>query len=127
MRNFRVGRPRILVATNVAARGLDVSHIGRVINYDLPELPEGFIHRVGRTGRAGKRGVASTLFLREQRAELVRLERTLGVRVERMTLAQDSLERREKDGAGRGDRLASRGKSRLIRLPGEFFQAQMQV
>lgn len=124
---FQQGKCRVLVATDVASRGIHVQDIAHVINYDLPELPEGFIHRVGRTGRAGKRGVASTLFLREQRAELVRLERTLGVRIERMTLAQDSLERREKDGTGRGDRLASRGKSRLIRLPGEFFQAQMQV
>jgi len=61
MRAFRVGRPRILVATNVAARGLDVSHIARVINYDLPDSPELLTHRLGRTGRMGRSGEAVTL------------------------------------------------------------------
>src|SRR5216684_1229985 len=59
---FQQGRYRILVATDVAARGIHVQDIAHVINYDLPEIAENFIHRVGRTGRAGKSGVASTLF-----------------------------------------------------------------
>ena len=81
---FQQGRYRILVATDVAARGIHVQDIAHVINYDLPEIAENFIHRVGRTGRAGKSGVASTLFGREQRSELMQLERTLGIRMERM-------------------------------------------
>jgi ATP-dependent RNA helicase RhlE len=125
---FQQGRCRVLVATDVASRGIHVQDIAHVINYDLPELPESFIHRVGRTGRAGKRGVASTLFLREQRAELFQLERTLGVRIERMTLARDSLKDGGKMPRAREDRLPLPGKTgRLIPLRGEFFQAQMQA
>ena len=81
---FQQGRYRVLVATDVASRGIHVQDIAHVINYDLPEIAENFIHRVGRTGRAGKSGVASTLFGREQRSELLQLERTLGIRMERM-------------------------------------------
>ena len=69
----------MLVATDVASRGIHVQDIAHVINYDLPEMAENFIHRVGRTGRAGELGVASTLFSREQRTELFQLERTLGI------------------------------------------------
>ena len=61
---FQQGRYRILVATDLASRGIHVEDIAHVINYDLPEVAENFIHRVGRTGRAGKLGVASTLFAR---------------------------------------------------------------
>ena len=81
---FQQGRYRILVATDLASRGIHVQDIAHVINYDLPEVAENFIHRVGRTGRAGEQGVASTLFGREQRSELHQLERTLGIRMERM-------------------------------------------
>ena len=59
---FQQGRYRILVATDLASRGIHVQDIAHVINYDLPEVAENFIHRVGRTGRAGEQGVASTLF-----------------------------------------------------------------
>src|SRR5579863_1909784 len=81
---FQNGRYRILIATDIAARGIHVQDIAHVINYDLPEIAENFIHRVGRTGRAGKSGVASTLYGREQRSDLLQLERTLGIRMERM-------------------------------------------
>src|ERR1017187_3349955 len=82
---FQQGRYRVLVATDVASRGIHVQDIAHVINYDLPENAECFIHRAGRTGRAGERGVASTLFGREQRSDLYQLERTLGIRMERMS------------------------------------------
>jgi ATP-dependent RNA helicase RhlE len=81
--NFQAGRIRVLVATDLASRGIHVQDIAHVINYDLPELAENFIHRVGRTGRAGKHGVASTLFTRDQRPEIFNLERTLGLKMER--------------------------------------------
>ena len=74
---FQQGRFRVLVATDVASRGIHVQDVAHVINFDLPEIAENFIHRVGRTGRAGKHGVASTLFTREQRSELFQMERTL--------------------------------------------------
>src|SRR5262250_376199 len=83
---FQRGQYRVLVATDVAARGIHVQDIAHVINYDLPEVTENFIHRVGRTGRAGERGVASTLFDRRQKSELFQLERALGIKMERVVL-----------------------------------------
>lgn len=56
--DFKTGKIKALIATDVAARGLDISHIDNVINYDLPEVPENYVHRIGRTGRAGKKGYA---------------------------------------------------------------------
>ena len=81
---FQQGRFRILVATDFAARGIHVDEISQVINYDLPEMAENFIHRVGRSGRAGAQGLATTLFGMDQRGELLALERTLGIKIERM-------------------------------------------
>jgi superfamily II DNA/RNA helicase len=96
-----------------------VQDIAHVINYDLPEIAENFIHRVGRTGRAGKMGVASTLFGRDQRSELLQLERTLGIRMERMQPDGDvtAIEERTRMGIGRIER------ARVDRLPGEVFHA----
>lgn len=91
---FQRGQHRVLVATYVAARGILVPDIAHVINYDLPDVAENFIHRVGRTGRAGERGVASTLFVREQRTELFQLEQALGIRMERASLNGKSFEKR---------------------------------
>ena len=119
---FQQGRCRVLVATDVASRGIHVENIAHVINYDLPEIAENFIHRVGRTGRAGARGVASTLFLREQRTELMQLERTLSVRMERVPVDLGSVEKSENE--DRANRPRRTSKSRLVRLPGEFLQAQ---
>lgn len=65
MRQFKTGRSNILVATDLAARGLDVADIRYVINYDFPTHIEDYIHRVGRTGRAGRDGVSFTFFTRE--------------------------------------------------------------
>jgi ATP-dependent RNA helicase RhlE len=122
---FQRGHYRVLVATDVAARGIHVQDIAHVINYDLPEVAENFIHRVGRTGRAGERGVASTLFVTEQRAELFQLERTLGIRMERVTEPSGQLESQE--GAIRSRaRIPAAFRPTLIRLPGEFLQAQME-
>ena len=87
---FQQGRYQILVATDVASRGIHVQDIVHVINYDLPEIAENFIHRVGRTGRAGEKGVASTLITRDQRGEIFQMERTLGLKMERV---QANLER----------------------------------
>ena len=89
MTGFQQGRYRILVATDLASRGIHVEDIAHVINYDLPDIAENFIHRVGRTGRAGGHGVASTLFGREQRTGVMALERTLGIRMERMRAEGD--------------------------------------
>ena len=90
---FQQGRYRILVATDVASRGIHVQDIAHVINYDLPDGAESFIHRAGRTGRAGLSGVATTLFGREQRSELMQLERTLGIQMERVRDGGDSTDK----------------------------------
>ena len=62
LRNFRTGRTPILVATDVAARGLDIPHVTHVINFDLPTDIDDYVHRIGRTGRAGKKGLATAFF-----------------------------------------------------------------
>jgi ATP-dependent RNA helicase RhlE len=121
---FQQGRYRILVATDLASRGIHVEDIVHVINYDLPEVAENFIHRVGRTGRAGELGVASTLFAREQRSELHQLERTLGIRMERMPADDAPFERPARSRADIESSEAST-RSRMVRLPGEVLQIQM--
>jgi superfamily II DNA/RNA helicase len=70
---FRSGRVATLVATDVAARGLDVDDIAHVINYDPPEDDDGYVHRVGRTARAGRSGTGVTLVLPEQQADVSRI------------------------------------------------------
>jgi ATP-dependent RNA helicase RhlE len=122
---FQRGQYRVLVATDVAARGIHVQDIAHVINYDLPDVAENFIHRVGRTGRAGERGVASTFFVRDQRTELFQLERALGIRMERMS---SQVERSEHKVSVRQDtkHVPVNSRSTLVRLPGEFLQVQME-
>ena len=122
---FQQGRFRILVATDVASRGIHVQDIAHVINYDLPEVAENFIHRVGRTGRNGEHGVASTLFTRDQRSELFQLERTLGTRMERLSLGTSQPERKAPS-RERIAPIAIGDRSRMVSLPGEVLQAQLQ-
>jgi len=122
---FQQGRYRVLVATDLASRGIHVQDIAHVINYDLPEVAENFIHRVGRTGRAGEHGVASTLFTREQRSELFQLERTLGTRMERLALGGGLPERKDRPRT-MVTSLPSAQRSRIALLPGEVLQAQIE-
>ncbi|HEY3938625.1 MAG TPA: DEAD/DEAH box helicase [Bryobacteraceae bacterium] len=88
---FRDGRYRVLVATDVAARGIHVDSVAHVVNYDLPQAPQDFVHRVGRTGRAGQRGAASTFSLKSERGEIRRIERECKVRMERREISPDVL------------------------------------
>jgi ATP-dependent RNA helicase RhlE len=78
---FRAGKVRILVATDIAARGIDIDGISHVINVDLPNIPESYVHRIGRTARAGRDGVAISLCDSEERAFLRDIERTIGQKV----------------------------------------------
>ena len=123
---FQRGQYRVLVATDVAARGIHVEDIAHVINYDLPDVAENFIHRVGRAGRAGKHGVASTLFVSGQRADLFQLERTLGIRIEKIATTGDAFARSAQARRAGKKRTAARSGPSLVRLPGEFLQAQME-
>jgi len=115
LRGFQEGRFQVLVATDIASRGLHVDEVAHVINYDVPKMAEDFIHRVGRTGRAGLQGRASTLAAKAEVLELRQIERTLKLKMER--LQSD----REMAGPSRRiiqNTLASRT---LTALPGEVF------
>ena len=124
LEGFQQGRFRVLVATDVASRGIHVQDIAHVINYDLPEIAENFIHRVGRTGRAGELGVASTLFSRDQRTELFQLERTLGIKMERMPVGPAEPEEKNRVRSGINF-MPPASKPKLAPLPGEFLQVEM--
>jgi ATP-dependent RNA helicase RhlE len=121
---FQQGRYRVLVATDVASRGIHVQDIAHVINFDLPEVAENFIHRVGRTGRAGEHGVASTLFTRDQRSELFQLERTLGTRMERLAIGGNAAPRKERVREA-VPALSASSREKMTLLPGEVLQAQL--
>jgi ATP-dependent RNA helicase RhlE len=99
LRGFQDGQYRVLVATDVAARGIHVDNIAHVVNFDLPQQPEDFIHRVGRTGRAGARGVASTFGTRGERRDIQNIERTLKVKLI-MKETPEGLGREEKQQGG---------------------------
>jgi ATP-dependent RNA helicase RhlE len=89
LRGFQDGYYRVLVATDIAARGIHVEGISHVVNYDLPQAPEDFIHRVGRTGRMGSGGTASTFATRAERADIAHIERILATRLERRQVSPD--------------------------------------
>jgi ATP-dependent RNA helicase RhlE len=125
---FQRGRFRVLVATDVAARGIHIEDVAHVINYDLPELAENFIHRVGRTGRAGKQGLASTLIAPDQRGELFQLERTLGLRIEKVrpSMSLKEIEAQNRDELGSRIVVATGPATRRsVQLPGESLQTRM--
>ncbi len=86
LRSFKTGHTNVLVATDVAARGIDIDSISHVINYDIPEAPEDYVHRIGRTGRAGNKGTAITLFTIAEEHNMRAIERLTGERVERVVL-----------------------------------------
>ena len=84
--SFKSGALRILVATDIAARGIDVEALGHVLNFDVPEVPEDYIHRVGRTGRAEMTGEAFTFVCPEEEPDLKGIERAIGRRLPRVTV-----------------------------------------
>ncbi|HEX6036676.1 DEAD/DEAH box helicase [Longimicrobium sp.] len=96
MTRFRQGTADLLIATDVAARGLDVEHVSHVVNYDIPQTPEVYVHRIGRTGRAGREGTALTLVLPRERFLLRAIERTTGQPIEhaRVPKSQEVRERK---------------------------------
>jgi ATP-dependent RNA helicase RhlE len=112
---FQEGSYQVLVATDIASRGLHCDDVAHVINYDLPKMAEDFIHRVGRTGRAGSQGRASTLVTGVEVLDLRNIERTLKLRIERKQVGASTNPQPKRLVA---NTLASRT---LTRLPGEVF------
>ena len=86
LKDFRNGKTRVLVATDVAARGIDIESVSHVINYDIPEAPEDYVHRIGRTGRAGSSGRAITLFTTAEEHSMKAIEKLTGQPVDRVLL-----------------------------------------
>jgi ATP-dependent RNA helicase RhlE len=83
---FKNGTVRVLVATDVAARGLDIDDLPHVINYELPHVPEDYVHRIGRTGRAGKEGDATSLVCAEERGKLAEIEKLIKRQIEQVVV-----------------------------------------
>ena len=90
LRSFSEGRHRVLVATDVAARGIDVANVAHVVNFDIPKVAEDFVHRVGRTGRASAHGVASTFAGPAERGDLRKIERSLSIQMKRFRVRSGS-------------------------------------
>ena len=111
---FQDGRFQVLVATDIASRGLHVDDVAHVINYDVPKMAEDFIHRVGRTGRAGLQGRASTLAAGAEVMELRQIERALKLKIERLTGTAGA-------GAPRPAMQNTLASRTLTALPGEVF------
>ncbi len=89
LKRFSDGKARVLVATDVAARGIDVSHIAHVVNYDLPNGSDDFVHRIGRTGRAGAKGVATTFVTPLEKRDARKLEQELKIQFEWIVADKD--------------------------------------
>ena len=85
--SFKAGELRVLVATDIAARGLDIDQLPYVVNYELPNVPEDYVHRIGRTGRAGRSGLAVSLVAADETKQLAGIEKLLGRRLPRVPLA----------------------------------------
>jgi len=96
LKGFSSGKHRILVATDVAARGIDVQDIAHVVNYDLPNASDDFVHRIGRTGRAGAKGIATTFVMPQERSDARKFERELKVKFD-WREADKNLEKEERN------------------------------
>ena len=121
--NFQNGTTPILVATDVASRGIHVDAVAHVINYELPQLAEDLIHRVGRTGRIGATGTASVFVTHQDRSEFRVIERTLGLKMERMLVDGElAIEERSGPVHVQGAPVPVMPGSKMVRLPGEVLQ-----
>lgn len=112
LKGFREGRVRVLVATDIASRGLDIDDVSHVINYDLPEEPETYIHRIGRTARAGDDGTAISFCSAEERDDLRGIEKMLGQKI-----SVDTTHEFHNDAAQHATGVAARRRPRGQRPP----------
>ena len=93
LESFRSGQVRMLIATDISARGIDIPTVGFVVNYDLPDMPENYVHRVGRTGRGMDKGYAVSFCAPEDEPELESIEQYLGGRIDEVRLTREEYER----------------------------------
>jgi ATP-dependent RNA helicase RhlE len=122
LRGFRDGRFEVLVATDIAARGLDIAEVSHVINYDVPQHPEDYIHRIGRTGRMEAKGDAFTLMVAEDGRHVQAIERFIGQKIQRIKLENfdyryTALFEEDKPGRPQGGPMRARGS----RVRGGYF------
>ncbi|WHZ02110.1 DEAD/DEAH box helicase [Neobacillus sp. YX16] len=96
MKRFRDGDIQLLIATDVAARGLDVEGVTHVFNYDIPQDAESFIHRIGRTGRAGTKGLAITFYSTDDRQTLDMIEKELKIKIQKQNIGNAESDHRDK-------------------------------
>ena len=113
---FKEGKFRILIATDVAGRGIHVDEVAHVVNYDLPFEPENYVHRIGRTGRAGSTGKSTTFATARDRSIVKQIERILGKEIPSQIV--DAADSNERDSRGHHDRRPGRSSSRR-RPPGK--------
>jgi ATP-dependent RNA helicase RhlE len=122
LRGFRDGRYEVLVATDIAARGLDVAEVSHVINFDVPQHPEDYVHRIGRTGRAQALGDAFTLMVAEDMRHMMAIERFIGQKIERVKLENFNYKYTALFGEAKGDnRSEHQRRIRGVRLSGGYY------
>jgi ATP-dependent RNA helicase RhlE len=115
--DFKAGKMKVLVATDIASRGIDIDQLPYVVNYELPNIPESYVHRIGRTGRAGSKGVAVSLVCIDEWGYLRDIERLLKQSISKVTIAgyepNPSIKAQPiVQGSGRGRRPPHRGPSK---------------
>jgi ATP-dependent RNA helicase RhlE len=120
LRGFREGRYEVLVATDIASRGLDIADVSHVVNYDVPQHPEDYVHRIGRTGRAEARGDAFTIMVAEDMSYVDRIERFIGRKVERVKLDKFDYQYTALFDAGKKG-TGEVGSARGVRLSGGYY------
>src|SRR5215475_2875861 len=121
LRGFRDGRYEVLVATDIAARGLDIADVSHVINYDVPQHPEDYIHRIGRTGRAEATGDAFTLMVAGDIKHVEAIERFIGQKINRVKLDGFPYEYTALFEEGKAGRPALSGRIQGVRLSGGYY------
>jgi ATP-dependent RNA helicase RhlE len=127
LHGFRDGRFEVLVATDIAARGLDIANVSHVVNFDVPQHPEDYIHRIGRTGRAEATGDAFTLMVAEEAQHVQAIERFISRKIERTKLENfDYRYTRLFEESKPGQPSAAQGKVRGGRVSGGYYYGPMK-
>jgi ATP-dependent RNA helicase RhlE len=121
LRGFRDGRYEVLVATDIASRGLDVRDVSHVVNFDVPQHPEDYVHRIGRTGRAQAAGDAFTLMVAEDATHVQAIERFIGKKIERVKLPDFNYQYTRLFDEDKDERSVRDRRFRGVRLSGGYY------